>query len=384
MGHRRGLVAKPSRHKKKERVIPELEKLWLYQTKVQSLAILGCFPHPYSLIMSSFEIANYVNLDALPRIRTEAAKINPRASDCQSVVEDKALMKPIVSSTVRVGILSVDVDVNLQQDNAIAMEGIAVAIAEINQNGGILGQAIEAIEAPEIGDRETLQQQARILLEDATVKTIFSWGIPEGLRQELFSLVEASNTLLWYADRNPGAETFSRIFYTGTCPNQRVEAAIAWLQATGKQKCYLINSSDLLSQQIGAIFAQQWQDSGQQQGELAIATVDENTNWEQLLVAISREEPDLIINTCGAESYYLYETDLVYESSGLETKPLREKTTILALNLTLTDIENLGESKAGHYFLNAYFPHSEAIAPLSPPTKLRRQPTPKYTFGNKQ
>ena len=322
--------------------------------------------------MSSFEIANGLNRDTLPHVRAKVTDTHPRASDrhsvCQSVEGGKALMKPVISPAVRVGILSLHspLHLSLQQDNAIATEAINIAIAEINQTGGILGQAIEPIETEEINNRETLTQQAQNLLADPRVKTIFSWGISEGLRQELFSILEASNTLLWYADRDPGGETFSRIFYTGTCPNQRVEPAIAWLQATGKQRCYLINSTDLFSQRLSNIFAQQWQDrereqeqDEQQPEELAIATVDENTNWEELLSAIAREEPDLIINACGGESHHRF-GHFLYE--GYQTSHFNpEKTTILALNLTLTEIENLGDRAEGHYFLSSYFPHSSTI-----------------------
>ncbi|MEM9543322.1 MAG: adenylate/guanylate cyclase domain-containing protein [Cyanobacteria bacterium P01_E01_bin.42] len=313
--------------------------------------------------MSSFEIANYSNLDALPRFHAEEAGADPRALNIHSV-EDNDPMKNAASPAVRVGILSLQ---QQERSNQILSstppiaEAISTAIAEINEAGGILGQTLEPITLGEIGRSEALEQNARSLLGDPMVKAIFSWGTSPTLCQTIFPLVEAADTLLWHCDRSPGGETFSRIFYTGTCPNQRVEAAIAWLQKTERKQCYIINSSDVLSQRTGELFREQWQE----QGESESITVEENADWEELLAAIAAENPDSInpdiiidtrINIPSDEGMALYEA---YQTAHLSL----ERQPILTLNLSLSDIEKLGDRAAGHYFLSPYFPENRLPLP---------------------
>ncbi|MGK7929009.1 MAG: PAS domain S-box protein [Spirulina sp.] len=300
--------------------------------------------------MSSFEIANYLDLGAPPRFHVGEANADPRDSDIHSV-EDKDIMKHSSSPTVRVGILPFEQGETLSSSKLVT-EAISIAIAEIDRGGGIFGQAIELVETEAIQSREALERQARALLEDPRIKTIFSWGTCETKRQKIFPLVEAADTLLWYGDRYPGGETFSRIFYTGTCPNQRVEPAISWLQATDKKQCHLIYSADLLSQRIGELFSQQWQG----QGELVTTVTDENTHWEELWQAIAREQPEIVINACSEDCQLLYEG---YEKAHLHPDTLP----ILALNLVLKDIEKLGDRAKGHYFLSPYFPQSSSQLP---------------------
>ncbi|MBP0022300.1 MAG: PAS domain S-box protein [Cyanobacteria bacterium SBLK] len=297
--------------------------------------------------MSSFEIANYLDLDALPRFHAEEAGADPRALNINSV-EDKDLMKHAASPALRVGILSLQQN---EKSNSILSsalpiaDAISTAIAEINEAEGVLGQRLEPITITEINNSEALERQTRSLLEDPRVKAIFSWGTSPTLCQKIFPLVETANTLLWHCDRTPGGETFSRIFYTGTCPNQRVEAAIAWLQKTERKKCYMIDSPVPLSQRTGKIFREQWQ----ARGELKHVAVGENPDWEALLAAIATENPDIIIDTRSDDATALYEA---YQNTDLAP----ECCPILALNFSLNDIENLGNRGEGHYFLSPYFP----------------------------
>lgn len=107
-----------------------------------------------------------------------------------------------------------------------------MAVAEINQFGGVLGQLIEAVVEDGASDPICFAQKAEKLILEDQVATLFGcWT--STTRIAVKYIVEKLNHQLWYPLQYEGLESSPNIFYTGLCPNQQVEPAVKWLRRTG-------------------------------------------------------------------------------------------------------------------------------------------------------
>ena len=247
---------------------------------------------------------------------------------------------------VRVGILH-----SLSGDRAIAEQSLVevqlMAIAEINQTGGVLGKQIEpAIEdggsAPEIFERQALK-----LIESDRVTAVFG-GCTSATRKALLPIFEQFNAQLWYPCHYEGLECSSNIFYTGSCPNQLVEPAVSWLLENQRQKFYLLASDCLFGRTVNNIIKAQLQQQG-------LSVVGEEylplgkTDLTETIVAIAHAQPDTIFNTLKGNSTLAFYRQ--YHS--LNISP--EKLTVISCILSEVELQILGEFAKGTYASSSYF-----------------------------
>src|SRR6201994_397319 len=97
--------------------------------------------------------------------------------------------------------------------------GTALAIQEINQNGGVLGREIEVVAYDPASDPETYRRMAdRVLTEDG-ISVIFGCST-SAARKAILPAIERRNGLLWYPSLYEGFEYSPNVIYTGASPNQ--------------------------------------------------------------------------------------------------------------------------------------------------------------------
>ncbi|MFP4299195.1 MAG: transporter substrate-binding protein, partial [Spirulinaceae cyanobacterium] len=234
--------------------------------------------------------------------------------------------------------------------DASFINATCMALEQINQCGGILGRRIQPIAVAGDDDPEPWCRDIQELLKMG-VKTFFGACSSE-IRQALIPILEADGGLLWYAKRYEGLEHCSQIFYTGACPNQYIEPAIAWIQQQQYQKIYLLGSDSLLAKTINHLLKVQLKQAGLQTiGENYLSL--ETTDFGGAIARIRTRKPDLIINTLNKAanlSFYsqYHQAQLSYPS--------------LAVNLNEAEIAQIGESVCHHYTVANYFPSlTEAV-----------------------
>ena len=116
-----------------------------------------------------------------------------------------------------------------------------MAIAQINQAGGVLGKIVEPVIEDGASDSSTFAEKARKLIQQDKVATIFG-GWTSATRKAVLPVIEQLNSLLWYPVEYEGLECSRNIFYIGACPNQQVEPAVHWLLKHKGKRFYLLGS----------------------------------------------------------------------------------------------------------------------------------------------
>ena len=106
--------------------------------------------------------------------------------------------------------------------------GTMLAIEEINAAGGINGRELHGVVCDPASDNALFRAQARKLLTEESVTTIFGCYTSSS-RKAVLPIVERMNGLLWYPTLYEGFEYSQNIIYTGAAPNQNSLALFNYL-----------------------------------------------------------------------------------------------------------------------------------------------------------
>jgi len=214
------------------------------------------------------------------------------------------------ADVIRIGIMH-SLTGDLIASEGLVKEIILMAIAEINQSGGVLGKMIEPV-VVDIGSQEwNISVQAKNLLSDLEIRHLFGCG-RSATRKSMIPLLERYQAQLWYPYNYEGIELSKNIFYTGACPNQVVQPAIDWLlQREGDRfgnhdpqnktkRIYLIGTHDIYSHTVNKIIrAQLKQQNAQLVGESC--TTNDSANYQDAIANIKDMTPDAVISTLSPE-----------------------------------------------------------------------------------
>jgi PAS domain S-box-containing protein len=214
------------------------------------------------------------------------------------------------ADVIRIGIMH-SLTGDLIASEGLVKEIILMAIAEINQSGGVLGKMIEPV-VVDIGSQEwNISVQAKNLLSDLEIRHLFGCG-RSATRKSMLPLLERYQAQLWYPYSYEGIELSKNIFYTGACPNQVVQPAIDWLlQREGDRfgnhdpqnktkRIYLIGTHDIYSHTVNKIIrAQLKQQNAQLVGESC--TTNDSANYQNAIANIKDMTPDAVISTLSPE-----------------------------------------------------------------------------------
>jgi urea transport system substrate-binding protein len=163
-------------------------------------------------------------------------------------------------NTIKVGILH-----SLSGTMAISEKSVVdstqLAIAEINNAGGLLGKQIEAIEEDGASDWPTFAEKARKLIEEDQVVVVFGcWT--SASRKAVLPVFEETNHMLYYPVQYEGQECSKNIFYTGAAPNQQIEPSVDWLLEEKGKEFYLIGSDYVFPRTANTIIKAQLEAKG--------------------------------------------------------------------------------------------------------------------------
>ncbi|MBD2016821.1 urea ABC transporter substrate-binding protein [Microcoleus sp. FACHB-53] len=249
-------------------------------------------------------------------------------------------------SHVRVGILH-SLSGTMAISEAPLVDAALMAIAEINQTGGVLGQDIEPVIEDAASDSNLFAAKARKLIQSDQVATIFGGWTSES-RKAVLPVVEELNALLWYPVQYEGLECSQNIFYTGSCPNQQVEPAVAWLLSHKRKRFYLLGSNSVFPHTANTIIkAQLKQQKGTVVGEEYVSLGE--SNFTEIIHRIQQAQPDVVFNTLNGDSNIAFYQQ--YQEAGITFHQIP----ILAVSIAEAELQGIGKAAAGHYACWSYF-----------------------------
>jgi len=212
----------------------------------------------------------------------------------------------------------------------LVKESTLMAIAEINQSGGLLGQTIEPVIVDITANQDhSISMQTRSLVVDLGLKNLFG-GSSSAIRKSLIPLLEKYQAQLWYPYNYEGLESSKNIFYTGACPNQVVQPAINWLFQHKGDRFYLIGTDSIYSRIVNKIIrAQIKQQNGFLLHEENITS--DLSDYQESIAKIQHFAPAAVISTLSPEQSIAFLRQFVKAGIKAEDIPI--------LSFCLTDLE---------------------------------------------
>jgi len=187
-----------------------------------------------------------------------------------------------------------------------AAEGEALAIEEINSQGGIRldGKRLKIIPIEEDGasDPQVFAEKARKLIDSDRVSVVFG-GWTSASRKAMLPVFEERDHLLFYPIQYEGQECSPNIFYGGATPNQQIEPALDWLLSHKGTSFFLVGSDYVFPRTAHRIIRGYLQEKGASvQGEELIPLG--GTTVSPLIAQIQKALPQggVIINTLNGDS----------------------------------------------------------------------------------
>ena len=249
-------------------------------------------------------------------------------------------------SSVKVGVLH-----SLQGTMAISeaplKDAELMAIAEINETGGVLGKLIEPVIEDGASNPSLFESKARKLIQQDQIVTLFG-GWTSACRKAVLPVLEEFNAQLWYPLQYEGLESSKHIFYTGSCPNQQVEPAVSWLLQNQGKRFYLLGSDYVFPRTVNKIIkAQLKQQGGTVVGEdyLPLGTQD----FRAVINKIKRSSADVVFSTINGDSNIAFYHQ--YQELGLTAAEIP----IMAVSIAEEELQRIGNVATDHYASWTYF-----------------------------
>jgi len=248
---------------------------------------------------------------------------------------------------LKVGVLH-SLSGTLATNGQSVVDGILMAIDEINEQGGLLGKKLLPIIADGASHPKTFAQNAEALIARDHVHTIFGcWSSAN--RKAVQPIVERENLLLWYPVQYEGNEQSPSIMYGGATPNQQILPALQWgIQQFGKR--VLLVGSDyifphaanrliktLLPEYHGTLAGELYQPLGKQ-------------DFQHIIHAIKLAKPDFIVNTINGDSNQGFFQGLFEANLTAQDVP------VISTSIGEDELQRIGiEHTLGHYSVWNYF-----------------------------
>jgi urea transport system substrate-binding protein len=263
------------------------------------------------------------------------------AKGVYQISSDKSAM-----SFVQVGLLH-SLSGTMAISEAPLIEAQLMAIAEINETGGVLGKLIEPVIKDGASDPAQFQAQARKLIEQSQITTVFGCWTSVS-RKAVLPVVEELNAQLWYPVQYEGLESSKNIFYTGSCPNQQVEPAVTWLLQNKGTRFYLLGSDYVFPRTVNKIIkAQLKHQGGTVVGEEYVPSG--TRKLAEIINRIQQARPDVVFNTLNGDSNLTFYHQ--YKEAGITAQEIP----VLAVSIAEVELQRIGDAATGHYASWSYF-----------------------------
>lgn len=226
-----------------------------------------------------------------------------------------------------------------------------MAIAEINQTGGVLGKLIEPVIEDGASSPAEFERKAKLLITSGINNLFGCWT--SATRKAVKPVLEELNALLWYPVQYEGLECSPNIFYTGCCPNQQVEPAVAWLRQNNKTKFYLLGSDYVFPRAANKLIKAQLKQQRSQEQEAIVVGEDYVAlgvqDFREAIAKIQLSQADVIFNTLNGDSNLAFYRQ--FKDAGIAASTLP----IMAVSVAEAELQRMGDTAVGHYACWTYF-----------------------------
>ena len=236
-----------------------------------------------------------------------------------------------------------------------------LAIAEVNDSGGINGRRVTAIDGDPGADPNDYRDSALRLCDHHQVQVLFGTHM-SSTRKVVLPVVESRRRLLFYPTLYEGFEYSPYCFYTGSAPNQNSLQLARYVLQTYGGRVLFVGGSYVYPYESNRIMRELFEQAG---GEI----VDEiylpfhatAEDFERVMQRVRETAPDAIYSTIvGSDIPSLHRA---YRQAGFD--PARTPIVSLATNevdvQAMTDEEAEGHISAAPWFSTLQTPASQAF-----------------------
>jgi urea transport system substrate-binding protein len=261
----------------------------------------------------------------------------------------------VTDDTVTVGQLhSVTGTMAISETGSVEAERLA--IAQINDAGGVLGRKIKIIQEDGASDWPTFAEKAKKLLVNDKVASVFGcWT--SASRKAVLPVFEKENGMLYYPTFYEGLEASKNVIYTGQEATQQIIWGLNWANKEKGAKTFFLIGSDYIwprtSNKIARFHIERYLPGCKVVGEEYYPLG--HTNFQSLINKVKLAKPGCIYSIVVGGSNVSWYKQL--KAAGITGESLAKKGQIL-LTISTTEDEILGiggENVAGFYACMKYF-----------------------------
>lgn len=259
----------------------------------------------------------------------------------------------VTDTTVKVGILH-SLTGTMAISETGAQEAEKLAIAQINEMGGVLGRKIEIIQEDGASDWPTFAEKSRKLLVNDKVAAVFGcWT--SASRKAALPVFEQENGLLYYPTFYEGLEQSHNVIYTGQEATQQILAGLDWVAKEKGAKTFYLIGSDYIWPRTSMKIARKHIENvlggkvvGEEYKPLG------NTQFGSVINKIRLKKPDVIYAAVVGGSNVAWFKQL--NAAGITG----DKQTLLTISVTEDEVLGIGgENLVGFYSIMKYFQSQE-------------------------
>ncbi|KHJ72315.1 urea ABC transporter substrate-binding protein [Rhodococcus sp. Chr-9] len=219
--------------------------------------------------------------------------------------------------TVKVGSLN-SLSGTMAISEVTVRDSIALAVEEINADGGVLGKQIEIVSEDGASEPAVFAEKAEKLIGSDCVAAVFG-GWTSSSRKAMLPVFEDRNALLYYPVQYEGLESSSNIFYTGATTNQQIVPALDYLKEQGVKSLYLVGSDYVFPQTANRIIKAYAEANGIEiKGE--DYTPLGSTDFSTIVNKVRTADADAVFNTLNGDSNVAFFRE--YTNAGLNAKDM--------------------------------------------------------------
>lgn len=260
----------------------------------------------------------------------------------------KAAGPALPGEPIRLGVLYSRTGTMSISERAV-LDGVLLAVSEINDKGGVLGRPLETVIEDGQSDETVFARKAAKLIEEDHVSALFgTWT--SASRKAVKAVVEKHDHLLFYPVSYEGMELSPNIVYGGSVPNQQILPALKWSHGfLNKKRWFLAGLDSVYSQAAHKVIRDEAAVLGNQIADECLLLVDD-ADVARLIRQIETAKPDLIINTIKGDVNVAFFRGL--RRAGLT--PLTVPT--LSFAISEEELSSLTAPEVrGHYAASNYF-----------------------------
>lgn len=230
------------------------------------------------------------------------------------------------------------------------LEGVMLAVAEINEGGGIDGRYLSPVVVDPGPEPQACRELADRLLVDEKVGVIFGC-CSSASRKAVLPVVERHGGLLWYPSLYEGFEYSPNILYGGAVPNQIVVPLAAYLFRQHGRRFLLVGSNYIFPREINRLLKEILAESGGSVvAEHYLPLGAERGGFHQVMTEARDLATEVVFSTVvGGDAAKLYEA---HRAAGLDP----DLVSIAGLTVSESELAGIAtDARAGHLTAAAYF-----------------------------